>query len=371
MAKAFQKYLLPGLVFQSIVVGGGYGTGRELVQFFLTQGPLGGYRGMLVAMLVWGVILALGFELARSERHFDYRTFTKGLLGRGWMAFEVLYVLSTVLTIAVVGSASGELSREMFGSAPLIGTLVAVAAVAFFAFWGSALIERFFSLWSIALYLVYLVMIALVVPDFGGDIARNAGVSTPDSQWLVGGLEYAAYNLAALPAMLFVVRHLENRRDSMIAGFMAGLIAMFPGALIFTALLAFYPSIVDEAIPANFVLSQLNRPGFQLFFQLVLFGTFIETGTGMIHGFNERIAGFLAERGRTLTHWRRLGVAAVILVASVWLADRFGLIALIERGYGLITYGYWLLFLAPILGLGFWRVVLGKGGLRLRKGSRV
>lgn len=360
MAKAFQKYLLPGFVFQSIVVGGGYGTGRELVQFFLTEGPLGGYFGMAVATLVWGVILALGFELARSGGLFDYRTFTKSILGRAWIAFEVLYVASAILTVAVVGSASGELSAQIFGSAPLIGTLVAVAAVAFFAFWGSALIERFFSLWSILLYVVYLVMIALVVPGFGGEIASNAAVSTPGSKWLVGGLEYAAYNLAALPAILFVARHFESRREAVAAGFIAGFIAMFPGALIYTALLAFYPAILNESIPANFVLGQLGSPGFQLFFQLVLFGTFIETGTGMIHGFNERVAGFLAERGQTLTHWTRLSVAAVILVVSVWLADAFGLIALIEQGYGWITYGYWLLFLAPILALGFWRVVLNR-----------
>ena len=360
MAKAFQKYLLPGFVFQSIVVGGGYGTGRELVQFFLTEGPLGGYFGMAVATLVWGVILALGFELARSGGLFDYRTFTKSILGRAWIAFEVLYVASAILTVAVVGSASGELSAQIFGSAPLVGTLVAVAAVAFFAFWGSALIERFFSLWSILLYVVYLVMIALVVPGFGGEIASNAAVSTPGSKWLVGGLEYAAYNLAALPAILFVARHFESRREAVAAGFIAGFIAMFPGALIYTALLAFYPAILNESIPANFVLGQLGSPGFQLFFQLVLFGTFIETGAGMIHGFNERVAGFLAERGQTLTHWTRLSVAAVILVVSVWLADAFGLIALIEQGYGWITYGYWLLFLAPILALGFWRVVLNR-----------
>ena len=49
-----KKYLLPGFVFQSIVIGGGYGTGRELVEFFLTEGPAGGYLGMLVATVVWG-----------------------------------------------------------------------------------------------------------------------------------------------------------------------------------------------------------------------------------------------------------------------------------------------------------------------------
>lgn len=352
MTRAFRKYILPGFVFQSIVVGGGYGTGRELVQFFLTKGPLGGYGGMLVATLIWGLILALGFEIARSRKHYDYRTFTKGLLGRAWMGFEALYVASAILTIAVVGSAAGELSAEMFAWTPLLGTLVAVAVVAFFSFWGSAIIEKFFAFWSFALYAVYLIMIAMVVPQFGGDIARNAVVSEPGAPWLLGGLEYAAYNLAALPAILFVARHLETRRDAVIAGFMGGLIAMFPGALIYTALLAFYPDILAQAIPANFVLGQLGSPGFQLFFQLVLFGTFIESGTGMIHGFNERMASFFEERGRAMTHWNRLGIAAVLLVVSVWLADAFGLIALIERGYGLITYGYWLLFLLPILVVG-------------------
>ena len=38
----FQKYLLPGFIFQSLIIGGGYGTGRELVEFFLTAGPVAG-----------------------------------------------------------------------------------------------------------------------------------------------------------------------------------------------------------------------------------------------------------------------------------------------------------------------------------------
>ena len=44
-APFFRKYLLPGFVFQSIVIGGGYGTGRELVEYFLQFGPLGRAAG--------------------------------------------------------------------------------------------------------------------------------------------------------------------------------------------------------------------------------------------------------------------------------------------------------------------------------------
>ena len=38
----FQRFLLPGLAFKAVVIGGGYATGRELAEFFLPSGPWGG-----------------------------------------------------------------------------------------------------------------------------------------------------------------------------------------------------------------------------------------------------------------------------------------------------------------------------------------
>ena len=45
-----EGYFLPGFLFQSVVIAGGYGTGRELVEFFLTQGPLGGLLALQAAL---------------------------------------------------------------------------------------------------------------------------------------------------------------------------------------------------------------------------------------------------------------------------------------------------------------------------------
>ena len=39
-SKRFQKYFVPGIVFQSCVIAGGYGTGRELVEYFMGYGWL-------------------------------------------------------------------------------------------------------------------------------------------------------------------------------------------------------------------------------------------------------------------------------------------------------------------------------------------
>ena len=41
----FQRFLLPGLAFKAVVIGGGYATGRELAEFFLPSGPWGGIAG--------------------------------------------------------------------------------------------------------------------------------------------------------------------------------------------------------------------------------------------------------------------------------------------------------------------------------------
>jgi len=88
MATAFQRYLLPGVVFMSVVVGGGYATGRELAQFILPLGPWGGLLGQAVAATICCVVLAISFELVRVARTYDYRSFIGLLLGRWWFLFE-------------------------------------------------------------------------------------------------------------------------------------------------------------------------------------------------------------------------------------------------------------------------------------------
>ena len=121
--KFFRTYLMPGFIFQSIVVGGGYGTGRELVEFFMIEGPLGGLMGMMVSMIIWSLVLAISFELARIGKSYDYRTFIKSILGSGWPLYEIVYGIGLILVIAVLGSASGKLANTMFGL-PEIGGII-------------------------------------------------------------------------------------------------------------------------------------------------------------------------------------------------------------------------------------------------------
>lgn len=354
MAK-LKSYLLPGLVFQSVVIAGGYGTGRELAEFFLSYGPVEGLASMLlVSMVLWSLVCAATFELARRFALYDYRHLLQKLLGRAWVLYEICYVVLLLLVLAVIAAAAGSILRESFHlpySAGVAGMMLAVAVLVFL---GSETIERFLSLWSVLLYAVYLGLVAAAFYRFGDDILgafRGAGM-TPG--WALGGVRYAAYNLGVVPAVLFAVRHCRTRREAVGAGLLAGPIAMIPGVLFFLAMAGKYPQILDREVPANFLLEAIGSPLFQWTFQVVLFGTLIETGTGMIHAVNERVAGLLRDRGRSLTRrWRGI-VAAVLLLSGVAVAQ-FGLTALIARGYGTITWGFLWLFVIPVLTIGVWK----------------
>ncbi len=352
----FQKYLLPGFIFPSVVIAGGYGTGRELVEFFLRRGPLTGLLAMAVATVIWSAVAATSFELARMTRSYDYRTFFKHLLGRGWFLYEIIYFLQAFLVLAVVAAAAGAILRETFGAPTLVGVVGMMAAVGFLALRGTPAIERFLAAWSFVLYGVYAVLFVWCWSSFGEAIAARFAASAVEGGWLLGGVTYAGYNLQMIPAILFCMRHSVSRRDAVGAGLLTGPIAMMPALLFYVAMVGQYPGIVGEEVPANVLLELLGSRIFQVVFQIVLFGTLIETGAGLVHAVNERLATTYAERQREMPLYLRPTIAIAMLAIGA-VAAQVGLIDLIARGYGTITWGFLVVFVVPVLTLGVWKIV--------------
>lgn len=353
----FSRILLPGVAFQAVVVGGGYATGRELAEFFLPSGPWGGVLALLVTMVVWSLVMAATFEFARATDSLDYRAFFKRLLGPGWVLFEVIYIIMLLLVLAVVGSAAGAIGKSGFGLPAWVGTAALMIAVAALAIRGNASFERFLTWWVAFLVLVYLAFLALILASFGDRIsAAYTAAQVSDAGWVKAGIAYAGYNLAVAPAVLATVRHMRSRRDAVTAGLLAGPIAIAPGVLFFVAMMAGYPGIGAAEVPSDRLLAALEFPAFRLLFQIVLFGTLVDTGAGMIHAINERIAAAWPERRGPLPLWIRLGVAVVLLLLAIVAADRAGLIGLIAKGYGALTWAFIAVYVVPVLTLGVWKL---------------
>ena len=149
---------------------------------------------------------------------------------------------------------------------------------------------------------------------------------------------------------------LKTRREAVTAGLIAGPIAMIPAALLYLAMLGCYPEIASKAIPIDYLLERIGFPVLRVIFSIVLFVTFVETGSGLVHGFNERLSEAYRERGFIMPKFFRPAIAAALLLGAIFLASKVGLIALIGEGYGTITWIYLCVFVLPLLTVGTRRI---------------
>lgn len=357
-----RKYLVPGAVFQSVLVGGGYGTGREIVEFFTRFGTLGGLFGLGVTVVCWTLVLAATWEFARVHRVYDYRRFFKALLGRAWPAFEVLFVAMFLLVLAVVASAAGEILREQFGIAYAVGIGVMLAVVAGLTFYGRDVVTRFLAVWTVFLYVTFGAYFVVVFAQQGDRIAEALAVGEALPGWGLSGLKYAVYNLFIVPAILFSTRELETRRETVMSAFVAALLCAAPALIFHLSFLADYPAVLAREIPVFHVVSGLGVGLLMALYLVTLFGTFIETGAGLIQGTVERIDGWLAETGRAgLSRAQRGGLALAAMLVSAALSS-LGIVALIARGYGSISWGFFAVYIVPILTIGVVRIVRTERG---------
>ena len=353
----FQRFLLPGFAFKAVVIGGGYATGRELAEFFMPSGPWGGVAAMVLAMVIWCAVCVATFLFARATHTRDYLSFFRELLGPGWVVFEGAYVLFVVLILAVFGAAAGAIGEAMFGVPRIVGTLALMVGIAGFTMFGSVSVERLFKYVSFLLYAVYVAFVAMALTHFPDRIADGFRIDAPPDGWFVGGVTYASYNIIGAVVILPVVRHLTSDRDAVIAGLVAGPLAMLPALLFFVCMVAFYPGIANETLPSDFLLRQFNAPAFHLLFQFMIFCALLESGSGAVHAINERVArAWQSARGTVLAPRARLGIAAVLLVVCMLLADRFGLVALIAKGYRALAWIFLAVYVLPLMTLGVWRL---------------
>ncbi|MFQ5983400.1 MAG: hypothetical protein ACE5KS_08500, partial [Woeseiaceae bacterium] len=296
----------------------------------------------------------------RAYGLFDYRSFTKRLLARAWFLYEVLYLLMMILVISVLGAAAGSILHDAFGLATGIGTIGMMVAIGLLVFYGTPAIERFLVFWSFILYAAYIVFLVLNFVQHGDAMQSNLAQGLVNSGWAVSGVKYAGYNLASVPVLLFCIRHLTRPKEAISAGLIAGPIAMIPAVLFFLTMIGQYESLMQadrDTVPVSLLLSALaHAEFFAIVFPIVLFGTFIETGAAMIHGVNERIGQQFEESDREMPRWMRPAVALAILIVAIVVADVVGLTDLIARGYGVITYGFLLVFVLPALTWGVWQI---------------
>ncbi len=347
-------YVFPAAVFQSVLIGGGYGTGRETVEYVTQAGGAGGVLSVLWFFVVLTVVLGASFEFARVFRTFDYRHFFKTLLGHAWWTYEVLAVLLLLLVLAVVISAAGTMALNWFGIPTLLTTGLVIGLTALVLYAGTNTVESVLSAWAI-LFSIFLVAITLFSLATSG-----AGLVEAADDWQRGpsvkGAQYALYNIAAIPLLLYTASSFANRREALIAALAAGVAGALPALLIHSVFTAHLPGILDEPLPMMVVIEGFERAWLTTVYAVLLIGIVVQTAIGVLEGVVQRLDGVRADNGELPFNKRGRALIGGCILAVSALGSGFGVIALIGQGYGTLAWGFMLVYALPIITVGVWKI---------------
>ena len=358
MNRWLQVYIVPAAVFVSVVMGGGYGTGREVVEFFTRYGSLGGLLGIGVSIFVFSFVLACTYEFARVFQVYDYKSFFVKLIGPFWICFEILYLLLFLLVLGVVGSAAGNILEQEFQISSIYGTASVLVLVVALVYFGRDALEKVLTLWSVAMYLVFAVYFYQVMNSSDAvDVVASIKNGPTEAGWLKGGVTYAMYNLAIAPVLLFSTRAISSRSESVLAGLFAGIVVMVPAVLFHVSYTVGSPAVLDEPVPNYWMMSQYATPFLLGVFLIALLGTLVETGAGLVQGLIERIEAVVKPgEGDALSHPARALIAIVTLCLGGLLGS-LGIVALVAQGYSALSVGFALVYIIPICTLGIVKIL--------------
>ena len=362
--RRWTRLLVPGLMFQSLLVGGGYGTGAEIARYFGRYGLWGGLLGMGAAAALWSLVCAVTFEFARVFRTWDYGSLMRALLGRWGVWYDLCCFAMTLLVLGVADATAGTMAA--LAGLPLWtgGVLVSGCAV-WLVLRGTEAVERALSLWSYVLYAVYLLFLLAVFRRFGGAVCGELTRWAAAPGWLGSGLRYAAYNLVMVPLVLYSVRDVESRRAAAACGLLAGLLAILPGVFLLLAMGCGLEAVLEAEAPVAVMFRMLDRGWLRALFEVVLFGTLIETAAGFIKAAADRAEAAWRGNGALVRLPAALGLAAAGLRVSA-----LGLGNLVERGYGAAGRVFLVLYALPMLTVGV-RKILRASSQNRRRGRFV
>lgn len=367
----YAKYILPGVLLQSVLIGGGYATGREIFSYGAKFGAMGWISGLTIG-IGFALFAFLTFEICRIYKVYDYKNYIKQVIGPLWPVMDVLTVLIAIMLIAVMAAATGSIFEQV-GLPNILGSVVIVLLCGLLNFKGAKVIEKFESIGTILLYAGYILFTIVVLVKRGSHIPEvfaTMDTSAFDGKTTVmlcvwTGILYVAYNINSIPMGMFSLTRQTKRRETLISGIIAGLLMVIPWFLSYFAMLCFYgdTSIVgaDVATPwTQMIVAADGGTALLVLFSIVMGWTLVETATGCIHMIIDRFDVALVEKGHERMSDHRRGLITVITLVLALVLSRIGVVTLIEQGYTLLSYGFILFYLLPTLLIGGYKIIKHK-----------
>ena len=350
-----KKILKLSSAFIGVIIGAGFASGQEILQYFTSFGLLGTIGAILSTALfayLGMVLMRIGSRM-KTISHRDAIYKISGRLLGAIIDYIIIFTLFGVGVVMIAGA--GANLNQQFNFPHFVGITLMVLLVLIA---GMANINRFVTIiGSITPFLILIVIILSIYSVLTMDNSFTALNSTALEQrttlpnWFISAINYVSFNIAVGASMALVMGGAE--RDEKIAargGFFGGLGIGILIVLSHLAIFSKIESVQGYEMPMLQLANQVS-PYLGFFMAIVLFGMIFNTAASMFFSFGARFF----EIGTT-----KFKTFLVIILTVAYFLSFVGFTDLIEYFYPLI--GYLGLFLTGAL------IV---ASIRMRKGDNL
>ncbi|SHF44074.1 hypothetical protein [Desulforamulus putei] len=310
------------------VIGAGFASGQEILQFFILYGYKG-LLGALVSAVLFAYLGAMALYLGVKLRAGSYQELLSYLMGPWAGKFmDILSLFMLVGGLGVMLSGSGAVVQEYLGLPQWVGVGVALLAVFFVIMHGlTGLLNVNVILVPVKLAAVCLIAgLALAARGLPAELPfiNQHGVG---GHWLWSSLLYVSFNMVVPVAVLSSMGRSIDKRTGIYAGILGGLGLGFAVAMVTIAGLAFYPHVTNYEVPMLYMASGVSA-SLRPVFALLIWVAILTTAIANAHGFASRLAPAGGKR------YRFFGFAVCLAVLPLTLLDFSFLVRLLYPVFG-------------------------------------
>jgi len=243
--------------YAGTVIGAGFASGQELLQFFVSYGAVGIiamlFSGFLFALL-GARILELGYRLRATNYHQVLYYICGPRLGLILDSVSALFLFGG---LCIMLSGTGTVSRDYFAISYNTGSIAMVLAVAITVLFGVKGISL------VNLLVIPLLIASTLTVGISHHCAELSGSLlslpaqphlSPAPHWLLACLLYVSYNLILGATVLAPLgREIKDRSVRLWGGILGGILLTLLGLIIILVIMLHYPDILSFEVPMLYV----------------------------------------------------------------------------------------------------------------------
>ncbi|MBP7175443.1 MAG: hypothetical protein KBA53_04380 [Thermoclostridium sp.] len=321
-------------VYIGTIVGAGFATGQEVLQFFNRFGiwGLGGLAVATILFIVFGyIIMDLG-RVLNARSHLEVIRYSGGNILGTFIDIVITIFLFGSLTAMIAGT--GALFEQQLKLSPLLGSTFMVVITVLTVLTGidgvinsiSCVVPFLLtSVLGISAYSVINHSLNLeVIPVIQG----HSGIV---NHWLAAAVLYVSYNTVISVAVLGPLGMNARSKKAVWNGALLGGLGLGAGAMmIYMALASQSTQIENLEVPMIYIAGEI-APIIQILYAVILIAEIYTTAVGALFGFSSRVIG-MQKKPRTGK------ILVVLTAAAALLASRLGFSILVRYLYPLVGY---------------------------------